>query len=172
MLMKIETITSLKIPDVFARIAVAAVLAAIGGGCAQSQFGNDHEFKMAVGATKEVVDRLNQMPVGDLGKLAFSKKLQKEWADREDEVFEGTPYLGASIKYHDALNSTSGHRWSPDQGTLLGVGRGRRAFDGYLGLGKAWTPKYSGPTYVYRVQEDWTELRIHIAAAERTIPDE
>lgn len=170
--MKIETTTTSKVANIIARTAVAAILAVIGGGCAQYQIENDREFGAAVGATREVVDRLNQMPVDDLGKLAVSKKLQKEWEDREEEVFSGTRYIGASIDLDYPMGSSTGHRWGPDERVLLSVGRGRRAFDGYLGLGKARTPEYTGPTYVYRVQDDWAELIVHIAAPERARLDE
>ena len=107
------------------------------------------------------------MPVDDLGKLAFSKKLQQEWTDREVEVFGGTPYLGASIKHHDATNNFSSHYWGPDRRTFLSGGYRRRAFDGYLATGKARTPGYTGPIYVYLLRDGWTDLVIYIAAPER-----
>lgn len=160
-----------KIPLSMIRPVVCCLLAAGGVGCAQSQFRNDNEFASAVRASKVVVGRLSQMPIEDLGKLAFSKQLQKEWADREDEVFAGTPYLGASIMHSDSFVSTSRHRWSPEKGTLLSIGPGRRAFDGYLRRGKARTPEYSGPTYVYHIRDGWTDLLIHIAATEVRAPD-
>ena len=174
MLTKTETTASLQISALIARIVASVTLAAIGGGCAHSQFRSDSEFNAAVLASKEVVDRLNQMPVDDLAKLAFSKKLQKKWSDREDEVFAGTRYIGASVEHDFPMGSTTRHRWGPDQRLLLSVGRGRPAFDGYLGTGGARIPEYTGPTYVYRVFQNkgWTELTVYIAAPERAKLDE
>ena len=154
------------IPTLFRTISLAVILT-VSGGCANRVFESDPEYAMALDATREVVDRVRQMPVEDLGKLAFSRKLQQEWQDRQAEVFAGTPYLAASIRHHDASNHSSSRYWGPKRRSLVVVGLGRPAFGGYLGVGKAKTPDYTGPTYVYTIREGWTHLAVHIAAPER-----